>query len=212
MHSPTEIVLTWLHWFGDRSPVSVGAFVGVSALTEHLFPPYPGDVAVALGAALGVHRRWPWPALYACAIAGSFLGTLATFYFGRWISKHGPLHTNPRALRFHAVVEPIALSLEKRGIWMLVVARFVPIGRALAVVAAGYAGMHARRAISAAMLGAALWHGVLFLVGALLGHNLPRIQSVLQTYSRVVAIVVVAALIAWVATRWFRARRGTRAP
>lgn len=196
-----------MRWFGEQHPLSVGAFVGASAFVEHVFPPYPGDAAVAAGAALGFDRRWPLAALYAAALAGSTVGTLVTFYFGRLLSAHGPLHAHPRVVRFKNVIHPIAETMEHRGLWTLVLARFVPVGRALVVVAAGYAGMHARRAIPAAILGAALWMGALFGVGALVGNHIDVLERVLRLYSRAIGAAVVLMLVAWGVVRWLRRRR-----
>jgi membrane protein DedA with SNARE-associated domain len=205
------IITAWLARLDDGASTVVGLFIAGSAALEHLFPPYPGDLAVAFGAAVGMAKRWSLPALFLAAMVGSLVGSALTFFVGRWLAARPEGAFGPRIERLRAAVLGGVRLLQARGVLAIVLSRFVPVGRAVVIVAAGYAGVPPGRALLAAVAGAALWNAVLFTVGGVVGAEHARIVAVLSTYGRVVGAVLVVLLTVW-AVRWWRRRRERLTP
>jgi membrane protein DedA with SNARE-associated domain len=150
-----------LSWCGQQHVGAVALFVFGSAAVEHVFPPYPGDLAVALGAAIGVARGW-WvvPLLFLAAIAGSMLGATVAFYAGRWLLARRATHRDgPRVARLRAAVEPAVEMVRRQGFTAVALSRFVPVGRAVVIVAAGYGGVSPARALAGALAVAGMLEG-----------------------------------------------------
>lgn len=199
-----------LAWAGGASVLPIGLMLFASAAVEHVFPPFPGDVLVAFGAALAFARGWCVALLFLVALAGSSLGSVAAYYAGRWLAVPGARARSPRIDRLRAAAAAAAGVITRRGPAAVALARLVPVGRALAIVAAGYGGMPASRAIPAAVLGAALWIGVLFGAGAAVGTHFNDIARVLERYNRVALAALVAICVGWMLRAWVRRRARAR--
>lgn len=211
MFDPGAAITSWLAQLQDRHVPLVTLFLFVSAMVEHLFPPYPGDLAVAFGAAVGVAKRWPVVWLFLSAVMGSTTGSAAMFALGRWLGTRPHKRHGPRVERLRAAAHKAADAIDRHGVMAIVLSRFVPVGRAVIVVAAGYGGMSVLRALLASAAGAVLWNTVLFAVGGVVGMQHARIAAVLSAYTRVVYAVVLFALLAWGVRKWLaRKSRGSQ--
>jgi membrane protein DedA with SNARE-associated domain len=204
-------ITAWLSRLDDGAVGPVALFVLLSAAIEHLFPPYPGDLAVAFGAAVTTARQWWLGGMFLAAMAGSVGGSAATFYAGRWLAARPEGAYGPRVERLRVAVRAGVRVLEQRGVVAIVLSRFVPVGRAVVIVAAGYAQMAPGRALLAATAGALLWNAALFAVGAAVGAQYTRIAAVLSAYSRVAYGLMALAVVVWLVRRW-RRRAATPPP
>jgi len=193
---------------GHASPNLLGALVALSAFAEHVFPPFPGDLGVTLGAAVGfaVPGRAPW--LFAASLVGNLCGALLTYGFGRWLAVRADHSPRPWVQRMRGQTLAVTERLARQGITLVVVSRFAPGVRAFVIVGAGFRAMPLRSVLLAALLGASLWNALLFTVAALVGKNLPRLADWLDRYNRVafgaLLVVAVLALLRWL---WVRRHR-----
>lgn len=191
---------------GHGGALRVAAFVAGSSFVENVMPPYPGDLAVTLGAAVAVSRHWSLPGVYACAVGGGLAGATCAWAFGRWLSGPARRVHRPWVERAVRGVDEASAALDRYGVAALVIGRFVPVGRAFVVVAAGFHRMALPKVMACALLGGVLWDGLLFGVAIVLGHNLHRVSAWLAMYDRVVGAVFVVALVVWAARKWWRGR------
>lgn len=185
-----------------------------ATFVEYVFPPFPGDAVVILGAWYAVHGELSWPLTFVSVTAGALAGAWVDYEVGVVLGrrldaralKRGPLSAE-RLGRFEA-------SYRRWGAWLLVANRFLPGVRAFLFVAAGAARIPLRNVLVYGGISAALWNVVLLAAGGLVAENQDELLALSRRYtlgvSAVAAGVAALALIG-VVVRRRRAARAARA-
>jgi membrane-associated protein len=188
------------------------AILFAATLVEYVFPPFPGDLVVVLGAWYAVEGEISWPAAFAAVTAGALAGAWIDYRVGaalaprldRRLARRNPV-LERRLQRFEA-------SYRRWGVLLLLANRFLPGIRAFLFVAAGASGIPLRKVLLFGGISALLWNAVLLGAGALVVHNVDELVRLVEQYTRVAwlalgaAALVVAAVLAW------RRRAAARAP
>ncbi len=180
------------------------------SLVEYVFPPFPGDTLVLLGAWYAVHGVLSWPLTFAAVTAGAMLGAWIDYRVGvvlgraleRGAARRGPLTADH--------VRQVEAGYARWGAWFLLANRFLPGIRAFLFVGAGAARLPVGRVLLLGGISAAVWNALLLAVGALLVRNLDEMVGFLEAYTRVawaLVVVVVAAVVAHFAWKWRRRGR-----
>lgn len=189
--------------------------LGLAALVEYVFPPFPGDTITLLGAWLAVSGRASVVAVFASVTAGSLAGSALSYQLGVWLRS--------RALSGGAdgfvgrLLSPSLLarleSLYRRwGTWLILSNRFVPLTRSAFFLFAGVSALPLRKVLFFGVISAALWNAMLLAVGYAVGANLEALVGFVAGYNRIALAVVAAvllvacALAAW----WWRRQRQLR--
>ncbi len=152
----------------------------------------PGDSLIfILGIALSTSLDFPiWlavPIIIASAIAGSQVG----YWTGR---KLGPAILKKRKRNFLFNEENIAKShaiIDKYGPRAIVLARFIPVLRALVPLFVGMMGMESKKYFKYNVIGALLWGGGLLILGWGLG-NIPVVKEHVELW--IIGFVVLSSL------------------
>ncbi len=172
-----------------------------------LFPFLPGDsLLFALGlfiaaGKLPINLGLALVVLFVAAFAGNVSG----YEIGRAV---GPaLYRREGRLLKKQYFDQTHEFFEKHGSKALVIGRFVPIVRTFITVVAGVGRMDRRRFFLWSAVGAALWVGVVTLLGYFLGQAFPVLQDKLDI---AIVLVVLVSLIP-AAFEWWRHRRAGRA-
>jgi membrane-associated protein len=138
------------------------------AAADALVPPVPSESVVVALAAVSVAGDGPNLVLLGLVAAvGAFLGDTATYLVGR---RHGPARlsrTTRPALR--RALGRASDALESRGALVILVARYVPVGRVAVNLTAGATGYPRRRFLGFAALATITWSAWSVGVGALAG-------------------------------------------
>ncbi len=179
---------------GPAAPVVLcfGTFV------EYVFPPFPGDLVVVLGAWYAVHGELSWPATFASAMVGAVAGAWVDYRIGAAVRRGA----DRRAARGGRLTGVRLARFEERyrrfGGLLLVVNRFFPGIRAFLFVAAGASGIPLRKVLVLGAVSAALWNGLLLAAGALLARNVEQLIALVERYTVLayVAMAVAAAAAA----------------
>jgi membrane protein DedA with SNARE-associated domain len=190
-------------------PLAPAVLFGAS-FVEYVFPPFPGDTVVLLGAWYAVHGALSWPSAFAAVTAGAVAGAWVDWRIGRALAPalearaavRGPLDAE-RLARFDA-------AYRKYGGLLLVANRFFPGIRAFLFVAAGAARLPLGRVLLLGGLSAALWNILLLAVGALLVRNVGDMVAFFERYT-VAAWWILGLAAAGLALRLLvRRKRGAR--
>ena len=152
----------------------------------------PGDSLIfILGIALSTSLDFPiWlavPIIIASAIAGSQVG----YWTGR---KLGPAILKKRKRNFLFNEENIAKShaiIDKYGPRAIVLARFIPVLRALVPLFVGMMGIESKKYFKYNVIGALLWGGGLLILGWGLG-NIPVVKQHVELW--IIGFVVLSSL------------------
>lgn len=177
--------------FGALAVIGVALILFIETAT--IFGSFlPGDSLIfILGISLSTTLNFPiWialPIVIGSAIAGSQVG----YWVG---TKVGPALFKRRKRNFFFNEDTLTRShdiIERYGPRAIVLARFIPVLRALVPMLVGIMGMGARKYLRYNIIGAVLWGGVLLLLGWGLG-NLEIVRHNLETW--VIGFVIVSSL------------------
>jgi len=199
-----EILAELLSRTGPAAPL----LLFLAAFIEYVFPPFPGDLLVVLGAWYATHGALSWPVTFAAVTLGAVLGAAVDWRVGRWLGARideraaaGRLDRQ-RVLRFEA-------AYRRWGGLLLVANRFLPGIRAFFFLAAGASGIPLWEVLLYGGLSAALWNGLLLAAGAYLVRNQHELVELVGRYNTAVVGLLLLALLAGALWLW-RARRRAR--
>lgn len=192
---------------GQAHPGWAYGVLALSALLENLVPPVPGDMVVVFSAFLvgrGVLQTWP---AYLATCLGGTVGFMVMYALGRRVGR--PFFAGPG--RRWLASEHLARAegwLARYGLLLILGNRFLSGVRSVIALAAGAGGMDWRRVGIGAAVSMAVWNGLLFILGGLVGRNWQAVTGALGRFQWVMGAAVAFAVgLAWV---WHRRRKGKR--
>jgi membrane protein DedA with SNARE-associated domain len=181
----------------------VGLFLMM--LGENLFPPIPSEAILPLAGYLAQQGDLAFVWAVLVATAGSVAGALILY----WIGRRGG---RPLVLRHGRMLRVSAADLDRaegwftrRGDWVVLLGRLVPLARSVVSIPAGTLRMPLPRFLVLTTIGSAVWNTVLVSAGWLLGAEWEAVEGVMGPASRVIAVVLVAAALV-AAFLWWRRR------
>ncbi len=189
------------------------AVLALATFVEYVFPPFPGDLVVVLGAWYAVQGELSWPAAFASVMAGAIAGAWVDYRVGVSLGRR----IDRRAARRSAMTEErlarFEASYRRWGSLLLVANRFFPGVRAFIFLAAGASGIPLRKVLLLGAISAALWNVALLAAGAFLARNVDELVDVVERYTHIAyAALALAAAAAIVALVLRRRRAGRAAP
>jgi len=180
----------------------------LGSLVEYVFPPFPGDTLVLLGAWYAVHGELSWPVTFLSVTVGAVGGAWIDYRVGaalgrrldRRAERRGPLTAD----RLHRVEQ----GYRRYGAWFLVANRFLPGVRAFLFVAAGASGMPMGKVLLYGGVSAAVWNALLLAAGAYLVRNLDEMVQLLERYTNAAWAAIAAVVVVLVVRAlWLRRTR-----
>lgn len=184
----------------------VGIVLVVFVETGLLFPLLPGDSLLFTAGALVAQDALDFPLWLLCVLLflAAFLGDQVAYLIG---SKVGPrLFARPDSKVFkQKYIDQTYAYFDRYGGRTVILARFVPIVRTYAPVAAGVGGMRYRTFVSYNVIGAFVW-GVGITV---LGFALGTISFVRENIEALAVLIVLISVVP-VAVELWRGRRAAR--
>jgi membrane protein DedA with SNARE-associated domain len=180
-----------------RTGPAAPAILFLGSLVEYVFPPFPGDTLVVLGAWYAVNGKISWPFAFASVTAGAVVGAWIDYRIGVALGaalERGAMRRGPITLEH---VRKVEAGYARWGEWFLLANRFLPGIRAFLFVGAGAARLPLGKVLLWGGISAAAWNALLLLVGAFLVSNLDEFVGWLERYTMVawVAMAVGAAFL-----------------
>ena len=192
-----------------RTGPAAPAILFFASFIEYVFPPFPGDLIVVLGAWYAVQGLISWPATFAATTIGALAGAWIDWRVGRTLGRHLEQRAHhPTVIHRLLTEERLAQFDEGYRRWgglLLVANRFFPGIRAFIFVAAGASGIPLRKVLVLGGISAAAWNVLLLGAGALIAHNVDELVALFDRYTHVASAVVVGGLA--VAAAWWLLRR-----
>lgn len=176
--------------FGTYALIGIIAVVFIE--TGLLFPLLPGDSLLFTAGALVAQQQLNFPLWLLCLLifTAAFTGDQVAYFIG---SKAGRrLFSRPDSRFFKKkYIDQTYKYFDKYGGRTIIIARFVPIVRTYAPVAAGVGKMHYRHFVSFNVIGAAAWG-----VGVtLLGFALGNITFVKDNIEALIVLIVLISVV-----------------
>lgn len=198
-----EILAELLTRTGPAAPL----LLFLAAFTEYVFPPFPGDLLVVLGAWYATHGQLSWPVTFAAVTLGAVLGAAVDWQVGRWLGARIGERADAGRLDRQRV-ERFEAAYRRWGGLLLVANRFLPGIRAFFFLAAGASGIPLWEVLLYGGISAALWNGLLLAAGAYLVRNQGELVDLVGRYNAaVMGLLLMAMLLAGALWLWRRKRR-----
>ena len=180
-----------------RTGPAAPAILFLGSLVEYVFPPFPGDTLVVLGAWYAVNGKISWPLAFVAVTAGAVVGAWIDYRIGVALGaalERGAMRRGPITLEH---VRRVEAGYARWGAWFLLANRFLPGIRAFLFVGAGAARLPVGKVLLWGGISAAAWNALLLLVGALLVSNLSEFVGWLERYTALawMFMAVAAALL-----------------
>ena len=177
----------------------------LATFVEHVFPPFPGDLVVVLGAWYAVQGQLSWPLLLLYSTAGALAGSWVDHRAGAWLGHRLDLRSGRSRLLPPERLLAFEAAYRRWGPWLILLNRFMPGVRAFIFLAAGASGLPVRRVVLLGGLSAVAWNALLLLAGGLVAHNLDELVSLVDRYMKVAgAALALAALLLLARALWRR--------
>ncbi|MGW0552013.1 DedA family protein [Streptomyces altiplanensis] len=184
---------------------------GIAIALENLFPPLPSEVILPLAGFAASTGQMSLIAVLLWTTAGSVVGALALYGVGALLGRD-------RTVAIAAKLPLVKVSdIERTEAWFLrhgtkavFFGRMIPIFRSLISVPAGVERMPLPVFLGLTTLGSAIWNTVFVLAGYALGENWTDVTGYVSTYSKVVLVGAVLAVLLFVGVRMFRPGVGRR--
>ena len=208
MEELVQRIREYLESAGSSPGLLEYAVLALGAMLEYVFPPFPGDVVILLGAILVGKYDWSMPAVCVAVSAGSALGLSLDYAFGVWVRHRDASWRAKYRLwaRLGNSIDRFDAFYRRWGALCILVNRFVPAVRAIFFVGAGMAGIQYWKTLVLGLASAMIWNLLIFVVGVSVGNKWDDLRAVLGTYSTVAWIIGIVAGLA-VAVWWLRRRR-----
>lgn len=181
-------------------------FVFISMFIENVFPPYPGDAVIFAAGFISGSGELSVAPLIVISIIGSLASIMVVHGVGM---KYGRVMFEKRWLRF---LKPEKLpSIEawfgRYGSGVLLASRFLAGTRSLVALTAGIGGVKPARMALLSGISVLIWNCLIILSAHYLHSNWEMVYSILNTYNRVILIVITSVIVVYVIVRIARRKK-----
>ena len=196
-----------LGWLSGLPPAAVYGVVGVLAALENVFPPFPADASVAIGAFLvhkGVTTAW---GIFVVTLIPNVAGAMGMYFLA---ARHAPALFRSRLVQRLLPEDGMAFvrrEYDRFGVLGLFFGRLLPGFRAIVPPFAGLVHVGPIRAGIPIVLASALWYGGIVYLGSTFGAQLETLLRGLDRFNQgmaVAALILALGLGVWI---WRRARQ-----
>ncbi|WP_058235000.1 DedA family protein [Devriesea agamarum] len=190
-----------------------GPGVALAVAAENLFPPIPSEIILPLAGLTASRGGFTIAEALFWSTLGSIVGALALYGLGRAFGRE-------RLVWVAAKLPLVQVSdIEKTEAWFarhggktVLFGRLVPIFRSLISIPAGVEKMPVWRFTLLTAIGSLAWNAVLVLAGYALGENWELVAGYVDTWQKIVIVVVIVAVAWFVIARVRANRRNRKAP
>ena len=184
-------------------------YVGVALLVvaENVFPPIPSEIVLPFAGFVAQRGSESVVLMILAATVGSVGGALIMYWIAAVIGDER-LHAFTR--KFGKWVQIREVDLTRAEEWFdrhatsaVLLGRCVPLIRSVVSIPAGVRRMKLVPYIAYTLVGSLVWNILLIGAGALLGDNWERVGDVMSPIQKLVELMVVVAIVAFV---WLRVR------
>lgn len=197
-------------WLSDLPPVALYTVIALLAAVENVFPPFPADSAIALGAFLSHRGVTDATTVFAVTLVANIAGAMGMYWLA---ARHSAALFRSKLAR--NLLPPNGLAwmrkeYERFGLIGLFIGRMLPGFRAVVAPFAGLIHLGPWRALLPMTLASALWYGAIVYGAAALGERWDEVVAMLGGVNRAAGVVAVILLIwlgVWGRKRWQRVKR-----
>lgn len=183
-------------------------------LLENVLPVVPSEIILTFAGLLSVKSHLSILTLLIIATIASFIGLLILYYICRLISEeklYRFVDRHGKWMKLKSKDLKRANDWFKRyGAWAVFLCRFVPVLRVLITIPAGINRMNVIQFTTLSLIGTTIWNFALILLGCLLSDSFDALMNGIHTYSRIMYIIIIIAVIYFVIRYLMKRRRSVK--
>lgn len=169
--------------------------LGIVMFLESLIAPIPSEAILPFAGNLAYQGKFNLFLLIIITTFGSYLGTLPFYYLGTRASREGVLKFVDMYGKWIFVyredVEKAFGMFDKQGGKIVFLGKFIPIIRTIISLPAGVARLNFWVFTIYSLIGSGIWCSVQILVGYFLGEEIDSFTRFLDTYEKILAVVII---------------------
>ncbi|MFA6064714.1 MAG: DedA family protein [archaeon] len=191
----TELLLSTL-----TQIISTLGYAGIFVLmaAESTFLPVPSEGVLPFAGYLIAQGQLNLYLVILIATLGTILGSLISYYIGKYFGKKIVLRYGKYFLVNKKEVELAEKWFEKYGTKTIFVCRFIPVIRHVISIPAGTAQMKRRKFITYTALGGLIWNSILVFAGITLEKN----WELLLNYTSILDPIIIVLIILGIVWFW----------
>ncbi len=197
--------------FHQISPAMAYLILGVSAYTENVVPPIPGDTVVILGAYLVSTGQLDFWGVYVSTTIGSVAGFVTMYYIGRKFGRSFIYKKSRSRIFKEEDIRKAEIWFGKWGYWVIAANRFLSGTRSIISIFSGLFHLNVLLVIALSIVSAAIWNGLLIFAGMLVGNNWEIISDIISQYNKIL-IVLTVFIIGYVIYRKYYKKKSEQEP
>ncbi|MCG1979903.1 DedA family protein [Staphylococcus epidermidis] len=183
-------------------------------LLENVLPVVPSEIILTFAGLLSVKSHLSIWTLLIIATIASFIGLLILYYICRLISEEKLYRFVDRHGKWMKLKSKDLKRandwFKKYGAWAVFLCRFVPVLRVLITIPAGINRMNVIQFTTLSLIGTKIWNFALILLGRLLSDSFDALMNGIHTYSRIMYIIIIIAVIYFVIRYLMKRRRSVK--
>ncbi|MEU3601978.1 DedA family protein [Streptomyces sp. NPDC006798] len=184
---------------------------GIAIALENLFPPLPSEVILPLAGFAASTGQMNLIAALIWTTVGSVVGAWALYGVGAALGRDRTIAIASKLpLLKISDIEKTEAWFAKHGPKAVFFGRMIPIFRSLISVPAGVERMSVPLFLVLTTIGSAIWNTIFVMAGYLLGENWESVTGYVSTYSKVVLVFAVLAVIGFFVVRMMKSGSGSR--
>ena len=183
-------------------------------LLENVLPVVPSEIILTFAGLLSVKSHLSIWTLLIIATIASFIGLLILYYICRLISEEKLYRFVDRHGKWMKLKSKDLKRandwFKKYGAWAVFLCRFVPVLRGLITIPAGINRMNVIQFTTLSLIGTTIWNFALILLGRLLSDSFDALMNGIHTYSRIMYVIIIIAVIYFVIRYLMKRRRSVK--
>lgn len=183
-------------------------------LLENVLPVVPSEIILTFAGLLSVKSHLSIWTLLIIATIASFIGLLILYYICRLISEENLYRFVDRHGKWMKLKSKDLKRandwFKKYGAWAVFLCRFVPVLRVLITIPAGINRMNVIQFTTLSLIGTTIWNFALILLGRLLSDSFDALMNGIHTYSRIMYVIIIIAVIYFVIRYLMKRRRSVK--
>ena len=183
-------------------------------LLENVLPVVPSEIILTFAGLLSVKSHLSIWTLLIIATIASFIGLLILYYICRLISEEKLYRFVDRHGKWMKLKSKDLKRandwFKKYGAWAVFLCRFVPVLRVLITIPAGINRMNVIQFTTLSLIGTTIWNFALILLGRLHSDSFDALMNGIHTYSRIMYVIIIIAVIYFVIRYLMKRRRSVK--
>ncbi len=164
---------------------------------ENIFPPFPSDVIIVAAGSLIAFDKIHFAVVLFFATTGSSLGFMTMYKIGMWVDKSVIEQGKIKFINLDQV-HTVERWFQKYGYGVVVANRFLAGTRAVVSFFVGLSKLPIIPMLTLSFVSSLLWNTFLIYFGYKLGKQWHTIIYYLETYAKVITIIIIAFIFCYV--------------